>query len=148
MLKTPDKFFNKVYYRARNLGCSWLFSYAAGVGFRYLINYLHPNGQLAQSLFQPDEIIRGPIGYAGMYILDKVLRRYAREQRYLLKPLALLASIAFETSQHLSPIPNHIIEDIGLGVDSTILGSVEDGIMDMTTILSYESDTIKKHQDG
>jgi hypothetical protein len=147
MLSRFDKFSNKIYPRVRNFNRSWLFAYAAGIGFRYLTNYLLPNGQLSQGPFQVDEIIRSPVGYAGIYALDKILKKYARGQGYLLKPLAVLASVLFEASQHLSPIPNQIIESLGIGIDSTILGSLEDEIMDVTTALSYKSDVIK-NQDG
>ena len=132
--------------RFKNFGQSYAASYLVGLGFRTLVNLLNPNDtQLANSLLQNDELLRGLVGYTCMYALGRFLKseflqKYAGpgDKGKYLRPAAAIASVAFEILQHTNPLPNYLLEKMLINTDSTLLGFVEDEFIDWSVISLYK----------
>jgi len=133
--------------RVKNFLICWALAFAVGISFRFLTNFFLPNDCLSTEIFQLDEAIRGPIVYAGLLVLDRLRKkflvadensRYYKYLRHLPKIVMFAVSVSFEILQNNFTIINSLLAYAQIFAMSCFLGSVEDVIMDGTTIILYK----------
>ncbi|MCK4822164.1 hypothetical protein KA005_40755 [bacterium] len=140
-------YLKRLWNHAKNLGYSCFFAGITGLFFRKLVNQAFTaNNQLVKTGIPYDEIIRPPVVYLTLLILDKLIITDERlrklgfidnssiVRRYLPHILTLICwSVIWESSEYLTILP-----EIIKGISPTILGTIKDIIMDLVTILLYK----------